>query len=340
MVNRFLTRGETPSRAWPSGSWGTPIRLAALLHLGLRVAVALGTLSLGPFRPAHLDLVGDLLAPDRDPLRAVCSDQLKVAPSALRALGRDEGPERRRRGKVAVSRPPEPSKARTGVWCAERGVARGHFTGLGANEVALLLPHLRQLQQLRHGLNGGAAGDCGSGRQADRGDLLEAPSPAPNPDTSFRPRALHCPQVHGATAGRPGSPNPSVAPGSPTTNPTRSRSSRPSSWIPRFPWRFVSIEQVEGFSNGFFRWNNTEHRQSGIAMLTTEQVHLREIRLMVARIHDVLATAYATYPGLFVAGPAHARVLSQEVWINAPLPGTVADVSTPAAAGLDGNEAH
>ena len=44
---------------------------------------------------------------------------------------------------------------------------------------------------------------------------------------------------------------------------------------PGFPGRFGSIEEAKVFCREFFRWYNTEHRHSGIAMLTPDQVPLR-----------------------------------------------------------------
>ena len=39
------------------------------------------------------------------------------------------------------------------------------------------------------------------------------------------------------------------------------------------PERFFTLEQARSFCREFFRWYNTEHRHSGIAMMTPEVMH-------------------------------------------------------------------
>ena len=45
-----------------------------------------------------------------------------------------------------------------------------------------------------------------------------------------------------------------------------------------FPERFGSIEDARAHAQCFFAWNNTEHRHSGIALLTPESVHYGRAR--------------------------------------------------------------
>ena len=42
---------------------------------------------------------------------------------------------------------------------------------------------------------------------------------------------------------------------------------------PEFPTRFASIEHARAHCQVFFRWYNTVHRHSGIAMMTPHTVH-------------------------------------------------------------------
>jgi putative transposase len=87
---------------------------------------------------------------------------------------------------------------------------------------------------------------------------------------------------------------------------------------PDFPDRFGSIQDSRGFGHVFFPWYNTEHRHSGLGMLTPHEVHygLAEKRLE-ARAR-VLAAAFAAHPERFVAGQPRPPALPTEVWINKP----------------------
>jgi len=88
---------------------------------------------------------------------------------------------------------------------------------------------------------------------------------------------------------------------------------------PDFPERFGSIQDSRGFGHVFFPWYNTEHRHTGLGLLTPHEVHfgLAEKRLE-ARAH-VLAAAYAAHPERFVAGLPRPPALPTEVWINKPM---------------------
>jgi putative transposase len=87
---------------------------------------------------------------------------------------------------------------------------------------------------------------------------------------------------------------------------------------PDFPERFGSIQDSRSFGHVFFPWYNTEHRHSGLGMLTPHEVHygLAEKRLE-ARAR-VLAAAFAAHPERFVAGQPRPPALPTEVWINRP----------------------
>ena len=89
---------------------------------------------------------------------------------------------------------------------------------------------------------------------------------------------------------------------------------------PEFPERFGSIQDARGFGHVFFPWYNTEHRHSGIGLLTPEDVHYGRAAHRVAARAAVLALAYAAHPERFVRGMPHPAPAPTAVWINPPKP--------------------
>jgi putative transposase len=89
---------------------------------------------------------------------------------------------------------------------------------------------------------------------------------------------------------------------------------------PEFPDRFGSIQDARGFGHVFFPWYNTEHRHSGLGMLTPHEVHDGLAAHRVAARARVLAAAFAAHPERFVAGQPRPPALPTEVWINKPVP--------------------
>jgi putative transposase len=87
---------------------------------------------------------------------------------------------------------------------------------------------------------------------------------------------------------------------------------------PDFPQRFGSIEDARTFCKDFFGWYNTEHRHSGIALLTPEIVHYGRSEQAIAARQQVLNQALARHPERFVRKPPEAPHLPQAVWINPP----------------------
>ena len=94
---------------------------------------------------------------------------------------------------------------------------------------------------------------------------------------------------------------------------------------PDFPERFGSIEDARAHCRVFFPWYNTEHRHTGIGLLTAHDVHYGLADQRVAARTAVLAAAYAAHPDRFVAGVPRPPARPTEVWINPP----------PAASGED-----
>jgi hypothetical protein len=56
------------------------------------------------------------------------------------------------------------------------------------------------------------------------------------------------------------------------------------------------------FRQAFFPWYNTEHRHSGIGLLTPYEVHHGLADQRIADRAQVLASAYAAHPERFVGG--------------------------------------
>jgi len=89
---------------------------------------------------------------------------------------------------------------------------------------------------------------------------------------------------------------------------------------PSYPERFGSIEDVGSHMRAFFKWYNTEHRHSGIAMMTPEVVHTGRSEQVWNSRKKTLQRAYQKHPERFVKGNPEPRKVPEEVWINQPNP--------------------
>jgi putative transposase len=89
---------------------------------------------------------------------------------------------------------------------------------------------------------------------------------------------------------------------------------------PQFPDRFGSMVDARAFCQAFFPWYNTEHRHSGIGLLTPSDVHHGLADQRIATRARVLACAYAAHPERFVGGLPQPPARPTEVWINPPKP--------------------
>ncbi len=96
---------------------------------------------------------------------------------------------------------------------------------------------------------------------------------------------------------------------------------------PTFPRRFGSLEDARAFCRVFFPWYNTEHRHSGIAFMTPDDVHHGRAPEILAARQAALAVAYAAHPERFVSRPPVAPKLPDAVWINPPPEKTTLDVA-------------
>jgi len=90
-------------------------------------------------------------------------------------------------------------------------------------------------------------------------------------------------------------------------------------YMPSFPQRFGCIQDARAFLTTFFAYYNTEHRHSGIAMMTPHQVHYGLAPEVVSQRSQVMSAAYQQHPERFVRGLPTVRAAPTKVWINPPL---------------------
>jgi putative transposase len=91
---------------------------------------------------------------------------------------------------------------------------------------------------------------------------------------------------------------------------------------PDFPDRFGGPEDARAFCRRFFPWYNTEHRHSGIGLLTPHDVHYGLAPARVAQRGATLTAAYAAHPERFPKGIPTPPKVPTAVWINKPTPST------------------
>lgn len=96
---------------------------------------------------------------------------------------------------------------------------------------------------------------------------------------------------------------------------------------PDFPERFGAVQDARAHCHVFFPWYNTEHRHSGLGLLTPHDVHFGLAAHRVADRAAVLATAYAAHPERFPAGHPTPAAVPTEVWINPPKPRALEEVA-------------
>jgi putative transposase len=88
---------------------------------------------------------------------------------------------------------------------------------------------------------------------------------------------------------------------------------------PEFPDRFGSMAESLTFCRAFFPWYNTEHRHSGLALMTPEMVHYGRAEEIARERQNLLSAAYAQHPERFVGHPPVAALPPDRVWINPPM---------------------
>ena len=89
-------------------------------------------------------------------------------------------------------------------------------------------------------------------------------------------------------------------------------------YCPQFPQRFGAIEDSRAFCQDFFSWYNKEHRHSGIALMTPEQVHYGLAQEVSRHRRTVLSAAFERHPNRFKNKTPALDTLPKAVWINPP----------------------
>ena len=89
-------------------------------------------------------------------------------------------------------------------------------------------------------------------------------------------------------------------------------------YAPTYPGRFADPEQARTYLRSFFLWYNTQHRHSGLGLLTPEAVHQGRAEEFQAARQRILEDACTRHPERFVKGPPEAPKIPAEVWINPP----------------------
>ena len=87
---------------------------------------------------------------------------------------------------------------------------------------------------------------------------------------------------------------------------------------PDFPECFGSIEDARAHAQCFFTWYNTEHRHSGIALMTPETVHYGRAPAIIDARAATLRAAFDANPLRFKGKLPRPPALPQAVWINPP----------------------
>jgi len=89
-------------------------------------------------------------------------------------------------------------------------------------------------------------------------------------------------------------------------------------YCPEFPDRFGSIQDARAFCGPFFNWYNKEHRHSGIALMTPEQVHYGKAQVVFDFRSQVLVNAFERNPLRFKGKLPKPIALPKAAWINKP----------------------
>jgi putative transposase len=88
---------------------------------------------------------------------------------------------------------------------------------------------------------------------------------------------------------------------------------------PEFPQRFGSLQDSRAFCRQFFRWYNTEHRHSGIAFMTPQDVHYGQAPQILETRSVTLNAAFEAHPKRFKGKRPILKTLPEAVWINPPV---------------------
>lgn len=87
---------------------------------------------------------------------------------------------------------------------------------------------------------------------------------------------------------------------------------------PDFPQRFGSLQDARAHCQAFFAWYNTEHRHSGIAFMTPEDVHYGRVSQVIDTRSKALNAAFDANPARFKGKRPKPQRPPEAVWINPP----------------------
>lgn len=88
---------------------------------------------------------------------------------------------------------------------------------------------------------------------------------------------------------------------------------------PDFPRTFGSLADAKAFCRGFFTWYNGDHRHSGIAYLTPDDVHHGKAQSVLENRQVVMNEVFRTRPERFVNRRPVVKQLPEAAWINPPV---------------------
>jgi putative transposase len=87
---------------------------------------------------------------------------------------------------------------------------------------------------------------------------------------------------------------------------------------PDYPRQFGSLMDARAWAYPFFAWYNTQHRHTGLGLMTPATVHYGLADDLTVKRQRLLAAAYAQHPERFVKGLPTPPQLPEAVWINPP----------------------
>ena len=94
---------------------------------------------------------------------------------------------------------------------------------------------------------------------------------------------------------------------------------------PDYPGQFADWASAQSWLQAFFFWYNQEHCHTGLALMTPAVVHYGRTAAVSWQRQQVLDVAFGAHPERFRGGRPAVDTLPQEVWINPPAQGLLAD---------------
>lgn len=87
---------------------------------------------------------------------------------------------------------------------------------------------------------------------------------------------------------------------------------------PDYPRQFGSLVDARAWGHPFFTWYNTQHRHTGLGLMTPATIHYGLADDLTVKRQRLLAAVYAQHPERFVKGLPTPPQLPEAVWINPP----------------------